>query len=154
MPRSGSWRTLGPGRRRAQQLGATARTVAQAAPGDADAGPAPGAADRTDHRPAGQHGDPLAESDLREHLDNARNEQDRLSLLLAADPAQRPVGWPAQAAGAGPPLTGRTAAVMRVQSWALSFQDSGLARAGRCAGPAAAPMVEAGRGTFKKRISG
>ena len=36
----------------------------------------------------------LAESDLREHLDNARNEQDRLSLVLAADPAERPVGWP------------------------------------------------------------
>jgi hypothetical protein len=32
MPRSGSWRILGPGRRRARQLGATARTVAQAAP--------------------------------------------------------------------------------------------------------------------------
>ena len=36
----------------------------------------------------------LAESDLREHLDTARNEQDRLSLVLAADPAERPVGWP------------------------------------------------------------
>src|ERR1700729_268109 len=32
MPRSGSWRILGPGSRRARQLGATARTVAQAAP--------------------------------------------------------------------------------------------------------------------------
>jgi hypothetical protein len=36
----------------------------------------------------------LAESDLHEHLDGARDEQDRLSLVLAADPAQRPVGWP------------------------------------------------------------
>jgi len=36
----------------------------------------------------------LAESDLHEHLDAARDEQDRLSLVLAADPAQRPVGWP------------------------------------------------------------
>jgi hypothetical protein len=35
----------------------------------------------------------LAESDLREHLDAARDGQDRLSLVLAADPAQRPVGW-------------------------------------------------------------
>lgn len=36
----------------------------------------------------------LAESDLRDHLDSARDEQDRLSLVLAADPAERPVGWP------------------------------------------------------------
>jgi Aromatic acid exporter family member 1 len=36
----------------------------------------------------------LAESDLREHLDAARDGQDRLSLVLAADPAERPVGWP------------------------------------------------------------
>jgi uncharacterized membrane protein YgaE (UPF0421/DUF939 family) len=41
-----------------------------------------------------QIGRELAESDLRVHLDAARNEQDRLSLVLAADPAERPVGWP------------------------------------------------------------
>lgn len=35
-----------------------------------------------------------AESGLREHLDRARDRQDRLSAVLAANPADRPVGWP------------------------------------------------------------
>ena len=35
-----------------------------------------------------------AEADLRRHLDAARDQQDRLSLVLAADPATRPIGWP------------------------------------------------------------
>lgn len=35
-----------------------------------------------------------AESGLREHLDKARYRQDRLSTVLAANPAGRPVGWP------------------------------------------------------------
>jgi hypothetical protein len=42
----------------------------------------------------GRGGGADAESDLREHLDAARDGQDRLSLVLAADPAERPVGWP------------------------------------------------------------
>jgi hypothetical protein len=35
-----------------------------------------------------------AEADLRAHLDAAQDQQDRLSVLLASDPAQRPIGWP------------------------------------------------------------
>lgn len=35
-----------------------------------------------------------AESQLRDHLGKARERQDRLSTLLAANPADRPVGWP------------------------------------------------------------
>lgn len=35
-----------------------------------------------------------AESELREHLDAARHRQDNLSGVLAADPSERPVGWP------------------------------------------------------------
>jgi uncharacterized membrane protein YgaE (UPF0421/DUF939 family) len=35
-----------------------------------------------------------AQADLRRHLDSARDQQDRLSVVLAADPAQRPIGWP------------------------------------------------------------
>jgi hypothetical protein len=35
-----------------------------------------------------------AESELRRHLDAARDQRDRLSQVLAADPADRPVGWP------------------------------------------------------------
>jgi uncharacterized membrane protein YgaE (UPF0421/DUF939 family) len=35
-----------------------------------------------------------AEADLRRHLDAARDQQDRLSVVLAADPAERPIGWP------------------------------------------------------------
>ena len=35
-----------------------------------------------------------AESELRDHLGKARDRQDRLSSLLAANPADRPVGWP------------------------------------------------------------
>jgi uncharacterized membrane protein YgaE (UPF0421/DUF939 family) len=35
-----------------------------------------------------------AESELRDHLGRARERQDRLSTLLAANPADRPVGWP------------------------------------------------------------
>ncbi|MBO0838016.1 MAG: FUSC family protein, partial [Actinobacteria bacterium] len=42
--------------------------------------------------------DPLtrdrAESGLRDRLDTARNRQDKLSALLAADPAERPAAWP------------------------------------------------------------
>jgi hypothetical protein len=36
----------------------------------------------------------LAEHELRRHLDAAKEEQDKLSLVLAANPAERPVGWP------------------------------------------------------------
>jgi hypothetical protein len=35
-----------------------------------------------------------AEADLRGHLNAARDQQDRLSVVLASDPAQRPIGWP------------------------------------------------------------
>jgi uncharacterized membrane protein YgaE (UPF0421/DUF939 family) len=35
-----------------------------------------------------------AESELRDHLGKARDRQDLLSSLLAANPADRPVGWP------------------------------------------------------------
>lgn len=35
-----------------------------------------------------------AEADLDRHLDAARTQQDLLSLSLAANPAERPVGWP------------------------------------------------------------
>jgi uncharacterized membrane protein YgaE (UPF0421/DUF939 family) len=35
-----------------------------------------------------------AEADLSRHLDAARDQQDRLSVVLAADPAERPIGWP------------------------------------------------------------
>jgi uncharacterized membrane protein YgaE (UPF0421/DUF939 family) len=35
-----------------------------------------------------------ADADLRRHLGAARDQQDRLSVVLAADPAERPIGWP------------------------------------------------------------
>ena len=40
------------------------------------------------------HGHEVLKADLDRHLAAARNEQDRLSELLAAAPAVRPVGWP------------------------------------------------------------
>jgi hypothetical protein len=45
----------------------------------------------TEHEAAGRE---LAESELRRHLDAAQQQQDQLSLALAVDPADRPVGWP------------------------------------------------------------
>ncbi len=40
------------------------------------------------------HGHEVLKADLERHLAAARDEQDRLSELLAAAPAVRPVGWP------------------------------------------------------------
>jgi hypothetical protein len=40
------------------------------------------------------HGHEVLKADLGRHLAAARNEQDRLSELLATAPAVRPVGWP------------------------------------------------------------
>jgi hypothetical protein len=45
----------------------------------------------TEHEAPGRE---LAESELRRHLDAAQQQQDQLSLALAVDPADRPVGWP------------------------------------------------------------
>ncbi|HEY1640558.1 MAG TPA: aromatic acid exporter family protein [Streptosporangiaceae bacterium] len=45
----------------------------------------------TQHDAAGRE---LAMADLDRHLEAAREQQDLLSLALAADPADRPVGWP------------------------------------------------------------
>jgi hypothetical protein len=40
------------------------------------------------------HGHEVLKADLERHLAAARDEQDRLSELLATAPAVRPVGWP------------------------------------------------------------
>jgi uncharacterized membrane protein YgaE (UPF0421/DUF939 family) len=40
------------------------------------------------------HGHEVLKADLERHLAAARDEQDQLSVLLAAAPAARPVGWP------------------------------------------------------------
>jgi hypothetical protein len=45
----------------------------------------------TAHDEVGRAG---AEAELRRHLDAAQDQQDRLSVVLATDPAERPIGWP------------------------------------------------------------
>jgi hypothetical protein len=40
------------------------------------------------------HGHEVLKADLKRHLAAARDQQDRLSELLATAPAARPVGWP------------------------------------------------------------
>jgi uncharacterized membrane protein YgaE (UPF0421/DUF939 family) len=43
---------------------------------------------------AGAHVEPALSSRLEDHLQEAQRQQDRLADLLAADPAERPDGWP------------------------------------------------------------
>jgi uncharacterized membrane protein YgaE (UPF0421/DUF939 family) len=77
----------------------------------------------------------ITEADLRGHLDAARDQQDQLSLLLATDPAQRPVGWPLRGElishidrlrnelePADPARPGRN----RIRSWRLPVQAGRL----------------------------
>jgi len=73
----------------------------------------------------------LAEAELRRHLDGARDQRDRLSLVLAANPADRPVGWPLRGElvshidrlrnelEPGSPLQSRRG---RIRSWRLPVQ--------------------------------